>query len=351
MELYIGKNIKRLRQQKGLTQEQLGNLVGVSTAAVSKWESGITYPDITLLLPLASAFGASLDALVGYDEAKLEQQITKTLEHYRQLHLEGRFADAMMVIEDARKEYPQDYRVMDAYMWHKAGRNMEHIQHNRDELMAISEAILSGCDQEAIRLSAIHMQAKLLHAHGRTDSAMEVLSQLPGWGSSREQRTEQLFEKDTEEYRYWNRKNCYALMDAMANKLFRTRWYADGLTLQERVSTLEAMGDSLLDLCEQKGMEAFCIAAQMIYAELAGRLSGCGCVQDVIRIREKQFIAIRAMMRLARGDKALTDCLKQTYRTEDLLSWQIDWLRSAQHPQFVKLREDPDYREFLDKNS
>lgn len=45
MKLKIGENIKRLRKQKGLTQEQLAELLNVSCAAVSKWESCDTYPD------------------------------------------------------------------------------------------------------------------------------------------------------------------------------------------------------------------------------------------------------------------------------------------------------------------
>ena len=69
MNLNIGTNIKRLRLEKGLTQEQLAELLCVSTAAVSKWESKNTYPDITLLFPLASIFGVTIDELMGYDEA------------------------------------------------------------------------------------------------------------------------------------------------------------------------------------------------------------------------------------------------------------------------------------------
>jgi transcriptional regulator with XRE-family HTH domain len=53
MELKIGKNIRRLRRDKGMTQEQLAELLNISCAAVSKWESCDTYPDITMIFPLA----------------------------------------------------------------------------------------------------------------------------------------------------------------------------------------------------------------------------------------------------------------------------------------------------------
>ena len=62
----IGVNIKRLRQNKGLTQEKLGEVLGISGQAVSKWESGAALPDITILPELADYFGISIDELMGY---------------------------------------------------------------------------------------------------------------------------------------------------------------------------------------------------------------------------------------------------------------------------------------------
>lgn len=59
----LSENIKRLRQEKNLTQEQLAAKLGVSAQAVSKWETSETYPDGTLLVPLAQELGVSLDVL------------------------------------------------------------------------------------------------------------------------------------------------------------------------------------------------------------------------------------------------------------------------------------------------
>ena len=59
----LSANIKRLRQEKNLTQEQLAAKLGVSAQAVSKWETSETYPDGTLLVPLAQELNVSLDVL------------------------------------------------------------------------------------------------------------------------------------------------------------------------------------------------------------------------------------------------------------------------------------------------
>ena len=82
MKIAIGENIKRLRKQKGITQEKLAEAINVSVAAVSKWERDETYPDITLIFPLAHYFGVSVDELMGYNKEKIEQDILDTLEEY-----------------------------------------------------------------------------------------------------------------------------------------------------------------------------------------------------------------------------------------------------------------------------
>ena len=59
----IGENIARFRKLKGWTQAELGEKLGVSNQAVSKWESGMTSPDVMLLPALADVFGCYIDEL------------------------------------------------------------------------------------------------------------------------------------------------------------------------------------------------------------------------------------------------------------------------------------------------
>ncbi|MBR2621176.1 MAG: helix-turn-helix transcriptional regulator [Clostridia bacterium] len=63
MELLIGYHIKRLRLKHGLTQREMAEHLRVSAQAVSKWEAGLNYPDITLLRPIADLLGVTLDEL------------------------------------------------------------------------------------------------------------------------------------------------------------------------------------------------------------------------------------------------------------------------------------------------
>lgn len=62
----IGKNIANLRKEKGLTQRELGEMLGVSNQAVSKWESEITSPDVSVFPLLADVFECSIDEIFEY---------------------------------------------------------------------------------------------------------------------------------------------------------------------------------------------------------------------------------------------------------------------------------------------
>ena len=61
----IGPKILELRKQKGIKQEELAAELGVTAAAVSKWENGYTLPDILMLCALADFFGVTTDELLG----------------------------------------------------------------------------------------------------------------------------------------------------------------------------------------------------------------------------------------------------------------------------------------------
>ncbi|MBU3186903.1 helix-turn-helix domain-containing protein [Clostridium estertheticum] len=73
--LNIGDTILRCRKEKGITQEQLSNMVGVSAGAVCKWETGNSFPDIELLSPLARALNISLDELLSFNSKLLEDDV------------------------------------------------------------------------------------------------------------------------------------------------------------------------------------------------------------------------------------------------------------------------------------
>ncbi|MGM9967358.1 helix-turn-helix domain-containing protein [Rummeliibacillus sp. TYF005] len=76
-DLQFANTIASLRKTNGLTQDEVANFVGVSKAAVSKWETGLSYPDILLLPKLATYFNLTIDELLGYKPQMTKENIQK----------------------------------------------------------------------------------------------------------------------------------------------------------------------------------------------------------------------------------------------------------------------------------
>ena len=72
-QMKVGKFIASLRKEQGLTQEALGQRVGVTNKTVSRWENGNYMPDIELLVPLGEALGVSVNALLAGERLSDEQ--------------------------------------------------------------------------------------------------------------------------------------------------------------------------------------------------------------------------------------------------------------------------------------
>lgn len=74
MKLYISENLKRLRLERKLTQEQVAMALGLSFQSVSRWETGMSYPDLETIPALALFYGITIDELVGMDKITRENQ-------------------------------------------------------------------------------------------------------------------------------------------------------------------------------------------------------------------------------------------------------------------------------------
>lgn len=66
---------KALRKEKGLTQEQLGAVLGVSAQAISRWENEVSLPDVTSLPTIAAFFDVSVDTLLGVRSRSVQQKM------------------------------------------------------------------------------------------------------------------------------------------------------------------------------------------------------------------------------------------------------------------------------------
>lgn len=110
VELKINENIRMLRKSRSLTQEQLAEAMGVSVGAVSKWEKGLSNPDIALLPHLADFFSVSVDVLLGYEWKNL--RMGQAAEFIKKCTAERRFSEGAAAAEKAAIQYPNCFEVI-----------------------------------------------------------------------------------------------------------------------------------------------------------------------------------------------------------------------------------------------
>ena len=103
----IGEQIKRLRKERNMTQEQLAEKIGISFQAVSKWENDISLPDVATLPIIAGFFGVSMDTIFDYDA---EKNAEKALEIAKQTWTlrESNPELGKSIIFEGLKQYPEN---------------------------------------------------------------------------------------------------------------------------------------------------------------------------------------------------------------------------------------------------
>ncbi len=68
MDTVFQQRLKELRKSKGLSQSELGEIIGVTYSSISYWEKGINEPKACYIISLAKFFGVSTDYLLGFDD-------------------------------------------------------------------------------------------------------------------------------------------------------------------------------------------------------------------------------------------------------------------------------------------
>lgn len=153
--LRISENIVQLRKQKGVTQDALASFLGVTKASVSKWENGLSLPDVMLLPEIATYFDVTLDALLGYQPQLSREQIQKLYgelgEDFARLPFEEAFAKSEALVRKYYSCYLFLLQIcvlwMNHYMLADGKERQEEILHRLQELC---NHILERCPQPEI---------------------------------------------------------------------------------------------------------------------------------------------------------------------------------------------------------
>ena len=184
----IGQRIKQFRKQNGLTQERLAEYLGVTDKAVSKWECGLTAPDLALIIPLARILHVSADELLGGKKEETDAKRLEYDEHYAN-DMKYDIRENYRIAQQAVKDYPNDYKYL-VFLAH-AEMSMAYASECKEdpeaqfstEMMqrAIkhNELVIEKCEDVAIREEAIWNIMICYKTMGDHDKALEYANMFP----------------------------------------------------------------------------------------------------------------------------------------------------------------------------
>lgn len=178
MGITITKQLKQMRNAKGNTQEELANHLGISVQAVSKWERGEGYPDITLLPGIAFFYGTTVDSLLGVSEIEKQSKIESYMEEYNQNGNLGKIEANIILMRKAIKEFPENLDIINALMYALFFTTKKEYM---DEVISLGEQILRKSVSDVQRYSALQTLAYAYNQKNMTDKAVEYAGKLPDW--------------------------------------------------------------------------------------------------------------------------------------------------------------------------
>lgn len=225
--LKLGENIKKFRSKQELTQEQLADIIGVSAQAVSRWENGTTFPDITLLPTIASYFDVTLDELIGMDNFKSGEQLKELLSQLEENSSKGLIYENIELLRNAVKTYPTNYDLQLKLVIQLRFCSYENGQGISEEknislyrgAANIGDHILSHCTDGVIINQTTQQLCYIYSYLGEKKKAIEYAMKLPNVGCTNTVVLGDLYEGKQQKTHLKRSIKCYANMfgNALAN--------------------------------------------------------------------------------------------------------------------------------------
>ncbi|MBP3572886.1 MAG: helix-turn-helix transcriptional regulator [Clostridia bacterium] len=198
-KIKIGEKIRLLRKKNDVTQDKLAYHLGVTPQAVSRWESGVCYPDMNYLPAIADYFSVTMDELLCYSGAQKAAKVEEYLERVEALLDRDRVGEALELLRTAMAEIPSDAslqletaQVLSLYAGMLEESNGgERARAAMDaaltEAVSLCRHILEDCTDDGLRDETKKVLCDI-YAHQLDDlpRAEEIADQLHGMSVSRE---------------------------------------------------------------------------------------------------------------------------------------------------------------------
>ncbi len=217
----IGQNIRKLRRERGLTQEELAARLNITSQAVSKWEMETCSPDISQIIPLATLFGVSADVLFGISPDAMENEIEETKKYCAFPEITNE--QAMEAWRKLYERYPHNCHILfeiatlHEYLASETGES-ESTEHYRNAAACYAK-ILDGSTDNTLRGRTIVQLHHVYHMLGEWENMLRVANMGGEFGTLKAEMLSKIdgYEKKNywrqEIFRYYGERMAWVLMD------------------------------------------------------------------------------------------------------------------------------------------
>ncbi len=223
MTLEFGKNLKKLRRDKDMTQDELAVALSLSSQAISRYETGMAYPDIEMLPVIAGFFGITVDKLLGVSSEARERRMDEYTVALRKITDRK---ERLSLLRKQHAEFPDAWNIISDMVY-----EMTYIPECLDEMREIVNNAMRKCDDIIWRENMIFFYLKCEPDEGTANAFIEK------WCSRYNMTKARLLEV---RYDY---RGEYDKLNSINQKILRDELCASLLRLTERTHNIKETND------------------------------------------------------------------------------------------------------------
>lgn len=210
--MMISEVIRHYRKKENLTQEQVADYLNVSTPAVNKWENGVSYPDITLLPPLARILKIDVNTLLAFNEELTDKEVKKLTKEVGETASKEGIKKAFEKGNDLIKQYPGCdeliLMISEVLRIYLLGPQIEEKEKYERKIIAWLEIVAAGNKEKIASMAKLDLAA-IYRDKKEYEKVQEVLDKIPEVDVDKKIQQAILFEsmdKIDEAYVVWENK-------------------------------------------------------------------------------------------------------------------------------------------------
>ena len=345
----IGENIRKLRKERGMTQEELAKQLNISAQAVSKWEMETCSPDISQIVPLAALFGVSADVLFGISPDGMEKEIEETRKYCDALETSNE--DALAAWMKLYERYPHNstihFNLAQIHSYCANPYDDEDYIHHYKKAAEFYEKVLDESTDNDLRSKTIGDLHNIYNGLSDSENVLRIANMGGNWGTLK---AEMLSTIDGyEKKNYWSQQVFRYYGEGMAWAIMRMQ-FSDRQTQIFAYETAE----KILDLTYLGNKTWISYVYMALYTQLSRCYASVENYEKMYEVMDKWYEAALFEDNLPLGEHRYEDnpFMNEITHNRDLAythHYRDYILAHLKNHAFDSIRDSEQFKVYIDK--